>query len=550
MNHPESRPEQEQGITQLKGFDDFNLSLGDEMRGERATMGKSVLDVQDELKIQASYITAIEQCDAESFDVPSFVPGYVRSYARYLNIDPERAYETFCRESGFSLHLPASRNRSESEKTRGSISKSRRLRSPSVPHYTSNIEGLAQLFEPVQASVSPRAIGSTLILLSLVVGIGFGGWTVLKEIQQVQVSPAEQSPFALIDIEPAYSGLEVNPLDAAGERPNNAVDRLYRRQALDVPVLVPRDEAISRLDPAKVGAFAESQLPPTPPVLELSPVTRTVADVAPIPSTTKAKPFRVLAVRPSWMRVTAQNGETVFEGILEGGQAYVVPKVKEPQTLRVGESGAVFFDVAGQIYGPVGARGTVTSDLVLSKDFVTETFSTANENEDEDLSRLSANDGFEELTAEVASGSLLAVSEFEQVTNERVESDSSGDVALPQVLEAESPAVRLVAVRRAWLRVTVANNSVIFEGILARGESYDVPTTEIPAVVRVGDSGAVYFEIDGRYYGPVGAKGKVTSNVVLSADTLRAKFPSADPTKDDDLARWVSEARATVVEDN
>ena len=32
-----------------KGFDDYDVSLGDLMRGERATMGKSLLDVQREL---------------------------------------------------------------------------------------------------------------------------------------------------------------------------------------------------------------------------------------------------------------------------------------------------------------------------------------------------------------------------------------------------------------------------------------------------------------------------------------------------------------------
>ena len=35
------------------GFDDFEMRLGDMMRGERATIGKSLLDVQRELRIRA-----------------------------------------------------------------------------------------------------------------------------------------------------------------------------------------------------------------------------------------------------------------------------------------------------------------------------------------------------------------------------------------------------------------------------------------------------------------------------------------------------------------
>ena len=36
-----------------KGFDDFELKLGDTLRGERATLGKSLVEVQNELKIKA-----------------------------------------------------------------------------------------------------------------------------------------------------------------------------------------------------------------------------------------------------------------------------------------------------------------------------------------------------------------------------------------------------------------------------------------------------------------------------------------------------------------
>ncbi len=85
-----------------RGFDDFELRLGDIMRGERATLGKSLLDVQRELKIKAAYIAAIENADPAAFETPGFVAGYVRSYARYLGMDPDWAYRTFCDEANFS----------------------------------------------------------------------------------------------------------------------------------------------------------------------------------------------------------------------------------------------------------------------------------------------------------------------------------------------------------------------------------------------------------------------------------------------------------------
>ncbi|HSF92613.1 MAG TPA: helix-turn-helix domain-containing protein, partial [Paracoccaceae bacterium] len=57
----------------LKGFDSFELKLGDELRGERATLGKSLLDVQRDLRVKASYISAIENCDISVFPNPGFV---------------------------------------------------------------------------------------------------------------------------------------------------------------------------------------------------------------------------------------------------------------------------------------------------------------------------------------------------------------------------------------------------------------------------------------------------------------------------------------------
>ena len=89
----------------LKGFDDFEVTLGDAMRGERATRGKSLMDVQHDLRIKAAYIAGVEDCDPSVFETPGFISGYVRSYAKYLGMDPEAAFEMFCNESGFeSIH--------------------------------------------------------------------------------------------------------------------------------------------------------------------------------------------------------------------------------------------------------------------------------------------------------------------------------------------------------------------------------------------------------------------------------------------------------------
>lgn len=86
------------------GFDAYDMldvPLGDLMRGERATLGKSLLDVERELRIRATYIAAIENGDVGAFQSPGFIAGYVRSYARYLGMEPEWTFTRFCDETGF-----------------------------------------------------------------------------------------------------------------------------------------------------------------------------------------------------------------------------------------------------------------------------------------------------------------------------------------------------------------------------------------------------------------------------------------------------------------
>jgi len=98
----------------------------------------------------------------------------------------------------------------------------------------------------------------------------------------------------------------------------------------------------------------------------------------------------------------------------------------------------------------------------------------------------------------------------------------------------------MVAVRPAWVRVRSADGSVIFEGIMDAGDTFALPATEEPATLRVGESGAIYFAVNGTHYGPAGARGQVTSNMALSVANLTASLQVADPSADSDLNDVIS----------
>lgn len=356
-----------------KGFDDYEIRLGDKMRGERATMGKSLLDVQRELRIKANYIAAIENADPDAFDTPGFIAGYVRSYARYLGMNPDETFASFCQESGFEVAHGMSAEASVVRKPSGALpARGPMGRDPFISPNTPYIPGK----EPLVSQIEPRAIGSSLVLLAVIGGIGYGGWAVLNRIQQVQVSPVEQAPVILSDLDPLDAARSNAPDDAAQVASAEALDRLYRPQALDVPVLVARDAPISTLDPREVGTFRPPELPQFE-VAELHTVEKPALPqvVEQIDTTLK-----IVAVDPAWMRVTAADGSVIFEGTLgtvEQGSVFEVPLTEEPPSLRAGASGSVYFSMNGKHYGPAGAPGTVAKGVVLSKGAVSEAYAVA-----------------------------------------------------------------------------------------------------------------------------------------------------------------------------
>ena len=369
-----------------KGFDAFELRLGDVMRGERATLGKSLLDVQRELRIKASYIAAIENCDPDAFDTPGFIAGYVRSYARYLTMDPDKAFAAFCTESGFAVAHGMSAEASVIKKP----SLEERKKRPSEENlFARPNTPFTPVGDSILSRIEPGAVGSMLVLVALIGAIGYGGWSVLKEVQRVQVTPVDQTPVVLSDLDPLEGALATAPDDTGTsaaprvmEAPRaDALDRLYRPQALDVPVLVARDAPIATIDPRSFGHFSTPN--PTLPTdgvdgaLLIALADQATSNGVPQVLEGPADMVRMVAAYPSWVRVRAADGKVIFEGIMNKGDSWDIPATEEPPTLRTGESGALYFAMDGQYFGPVGDRGAVTSNLPLHRQALAELYEPA-----------------------------------------------------------------------------------------------------------------------------------------------------------------------------
>ncbi|WBU61407.1 helix-turn-helix domain-containing protein [Paracoccus albus] len=382
------------------GIEDFETRLGDLMRGERATMGKSLLDVQRELRIRAGYISAIENCDISAFDAPSFISGYVRSYARYLKMDPDIVFARFCDESGFEPPHGMSPIASGPKPQRRPSDPAEALANPKALFIPQP--------EPFWSSVQPRAVGSVVVLVALVAGLGYGGWSVLQELQKVNLTPGDQAPGVTSSLDPVEGAAqpEADELtDLAVNLPQpDGIDRMYRPQALEIPVLTARDGPIASIDPelptpeelasieepaTSAGKVAAGDASPAAPrniaqAMDYGPqlpedqmAVRTVAPDAP--------ELEILAVRPAWVRVTSSDGTVLLEKTMDAGERFAMPKLEAPPVLRAGNSGAVYFALNGRTYGPAAPGAQVVKNLEMSPANLTARYAFADLSKDEDL---------------------------------------------------------------------------------------------------------------------------------------------------------------------
>ena len=113
--------------------------------------------------------------------------------------------------------------------------------------------------------------------------------------------------------------------------------------ALGELVCATRNGALADGTPCQVADFDH---PAT-----LGDLIRTIAPDAP--------QVEILAARPAWVRVSAADGTVILEKTLDAGERFALPKTEQPPKLRTGNSGAVYFAVNGQTYGPAAPGAQV-----------------------------------------------------------------------------------------------------------------------------------------------------------------------------------------------
>lgn len=373
----------------LRGFDSYDISLGDEMRGERASLGKSLADAERDMRIKARMITAIEDCDLSGFPNQSVIAGYVRSYARYLGMDAEDCYRRFCHESGYQSPATLQSTTGRIEPANG------RPAGAVVSAVGSEIARSRFAAPPVQnrfyARISLGAVTSSAALVGLIAALSYGGYALLQDIQRVGFAPLPEAPTVVTDAPqigaPQIDVLALRKPEARDYRGGGALAKVTDPTPLP-PLSSRRDGPISAINPETAGVFAALQRSPVAPeesrridsadeaiaaaaAVDLSagaPLTSPDLAQSDAETTLLAETGITLhAAEEAWVRVRGRDNDVLFEGILAPGEQFSLPDPNSAARLKAGNAGGVYVLVNGVAYGPVGRRGQVARNVSLAE---------------------------------------------------------------------------------------------------------------------------------------------------------------------------------------
>jgi hypothetical protein len=404
----------------VNGFDSYTLLLGEELRGERATLGKSLLQVQKDLKIKAAYISAIENCDLDAFPNKGFVAGYIRSYARYLNLNPEEIYERFCTESGFSSQDGSRRlDSTDRYKNRGLKDYNIETHLDWKPSYVGLQEVDSSLFSRSYWFFWPFLVASLILF-----GISFGAWKVLIDIQKLKIVPADNLPMIMSEMNlqspEVLSENKLNRYQFARKEFEANEYKVSESSKLVAPQVSYRDGPIMHLQIEDVGVLGtnSTKLDRSLPILSssvgsvrevlvnrfdfgsvpefgVSSSVKTVeAGVKPdqlVNSKSALEDYQrpqqgiisphkengvvveqsettlnIFAVNPSWIRIKDEGRKIVVERILKAGEVLEIKDNWLNGNLRAGNAKDLFFSLNGVTYGPVSDKSKVIKNFKIN----------------------------------------------------------------------------------------------------------------------------------------------------------------------------------------
>lgn len=380
-------------------------SVGDELRMYRESMGKSIADIVDAVRIQSRYLEALEDGRLEDLPGTVYALGFVRTYADYLGLNGAEF----------------------------------------VARYKEETQGLATqnyvMPEPLEEGKVPTA--AILFVAVVLAAAAYGGWYFLSQPEErvAQQVPDVPERLAVVTEEPAPAGQGATPtvpppsaapaaptlpLASEGDIPPPAAPEQQRGvtpsppqeqhaaaptpapvESVSVPASAPTEVAAATDTAPSQPSDAGSEAAPPPAVApppepeapaaeqsaapaaeqpgapaEPEATESVVAEAPPAPPVEEEvhEPqvfgqgnidarIVILAEDDAWIEVTDSDDARLFSRVLRKGDKYLAPN-REGAKFVTGNAGGLKILVDGEPVPSLGPPGQVRRDVKLDADLL------------------------------------------------------------------------------------------------------------------------------------------------------------------------------------
>ena len=299
-------------------------SLGNTFKTARESQGLTLGQMVSRTRIQEPHLKALEEGSFEQLPEQVFTKGFVRAYARSLNLDEEECLRLFVESS--------------------------------ASFYQKEGEGLPKFFLLKEDEYKEKTSRTMVVLL--VVGLFLLGGLVL--LQQQSSSTSIFSHFSQRAVKPREAVL------SKPEQPGHANEIAEDRPPAGIEGHVDAS-GTTNMEPASETDVAE--IPSASPVDDGAPTSSlSPPDPEPIlsPTTESEDGPLVLELRTlemTWVVVRSDENDPE-EALLQAGEI-VQWQANERFLLTLGNAGGVEVRLNGQLRGPFGGAGMVARDLEL-----------------------------------------------------------------------------------------------------------------------------------------------------------------------------------------
>jgi cytoskeletal protein RodZ len=296
--------------------------IGQVLREAREARGLTLAEVHSELRIGENFLQALEEGFYDALPTPVHLRGYLRNYARFLDLDPAPLLDRLVQTNGYRPVVPSS------------LKMRRKLDVPEqLENHADSPVGNPNgtFFDPVNAELQPagesqiESILRVVLIIALLVTIGLVGSRFLNDGRQIDVVDAVRSV------------LVSEPESAADDAETDALESV-----IDSSPIVPtgRNTVSSAADQGP-GVSQPTERPALPDDMS-------VIDL------------RVEVTRRTWLQLDI-DGNTEFQGIARQGDVFELT-AETSATLNTGSGADVYVTINGIELGRLGERNQVIEE--------------------------------------------------------------------------------------------------------------------------------------------------------------------------------------------